>query len=106
MQRVPRSAECTLAHHIWSNGVVGCDELGSIDVDAVLVGEGRVGTFPGRNTATATAERKRRLLNVRGAKAVEEVGLSSNDIVVKESVSKFSNVNLFIATNQYLSVYE
>lgn len=106
MQRVPRSSKCTLAHHIWGNGVVGCDELGSIDVDAVLVGEGRVGTFPGRNTAAATAERKRRLLNVGGAKAVEEVSLPSNDIVVKESVSKLSNINLFIATSQYLCVYE
>lgn len=106
MQRVPWSSERTLAHHIWSDGVVGCDELGSIYVDAVLVGEGRVGTLPGSNTAAATAERKRRLLNVRGAEAVEEVGLSSNDIVVKEGVSKLSNINLSIATSQYLYVYE
>lgn len=106
VQRVPWSSECTLAHHVWSNGVVGRDELGSIYVDAVLVGEGRVGTFPGRNTTAATAERKCRLLNVRGAEAVQEVSLSSNDIVVKEGVSKLSNINLFNATGQYLCVYE
>lgn len=54
--RIPRSPKCAPADNLLSYGIVGCDNLGLIDVDSILVGKGRVCTFPGRNTAATASE--------------------------------------------------
>ena len=61
--------------------------VGIHDVDAVFVGECRVGAFPGCDTAAAVAERDGGLLYPGCAEAVEEIGFSCYFAVFEVSVA-------------------
>lgn len=84
---VPGTAEGALAHNLGLGGPVVGDDLGRVNVHAVLVGKGRVGALPGGDAAAAVAQREGRLGYVERAEAVEEVGLAGDHHVVKVGVA-------------------
>lgn len=84
---VPRPAQGALAGDVGLGGPVVGEDLARVDVDAVLVGEGRVGALPGGYAAAAVPQGQGRLGNVERAEAVEEVGLAGDDHVVEIGVA-------------------
>lgn len=92
---VPGAAERAAAGEGRGDGGVGGEDPAVVgDVDAVLVGEGRVGALPGGDAAAAVAQRQRRVGDPGGAEAVEEVGLAGDDVVVEVGVSELADVEL------------
>lgn len=87
MPRVPRPSQGAFADDLGGDGGVGGDQSVAVEIDAVLVGEGRVGSFPGCDAATAGPEREGGFLEIESAEAVEEVGLTGYDGVVEIGVS-------------------
>lgn len=92
---VPGPAEGAAARDGGLGGPVVGEDLGGVDVDAVLVGEVRgVGALPGGDAAAAVAQGEGRVGDVEGAEAVEEVGLAGDDGVVKVGVAQLADVDL------------
>lgn len=60
----------------------------------IFVHESRVGALPRGDATATTAKCHKTRLNPCSAKAVEEVGLASNFVLVEVCVSEFANVNL------------
>jgi hypothetical protein len=60
----------------------------------IFVHKGGIGALPGRDTSTAVAQCHETGLNPRSAKAVEEVSLASDFVLVEVGIAKLSNVDL------------
>lgn len=92
--RIPRSSERTLAFDRRSNTSVGSFDVGIDNVHAIMILEGRVRAFPCRDTSAAIAEPDVTFLEPQGAKAVEEVSLSSDDAIVEVCAAVLAYVDL------------
>lgn len=63
-------------------------------VTYIFVHKGGIGALPGRDTSTAVAQCYETRLNPRSAKAVEEVSLTSDLVLVEVGIAKLSDVDL------------
>lgn len=90
--RVPRAPERALPDD-RERGVCLLDDA-VVDVDAVRVGEGRVGALPRGDAAAAGAQGEAGRLDPRRAEAVEEVGLAGDDGGVDVGVAELADVDL------------
>lgn len=65
-----------------------------VDIDTVLVLEGRVRTLPGRDAASTAAQSNIRVSHPACSEAVEEISLAGNLTVVHERIAQFADVDL------------
>lgn len=94
MLTVPGSSKGAFSSDCPPNGRVRRFHSRRDDVDTVLVLEGRVGPLPGCDAAAAVAQEDLGGLHPCGAEAVEEVGLSGDDVLVEVCVAELADVDL------------
>jgi hypothetical protein len=87
MQGVPRASQGTFPDNLGGDGGVGGDQSVAVEIDAVFVGEGGVGSFPGCDAAATGPQGKGGFLEIEGAEAVQEVGLACYDGVVEIGIA-------------------
>lgn len=94
MRVVPRPAQGAFTRHLGLGGPVVGEDLGGVDVYAVLVGEGGVGALPGRDATAAVAEREGRFGDVQCPEPVQEVRLACYNDIVKVCVAQLADIDL------------
>lgn len=92
MQCIPRPTKSTLALDFQGRVRFSHDTV--VDIDTVLVLEGRVRTLPGRDAASTAAQSNIRVSHPACSEAVEEISLAGNLTVVHERIAQFADVDL------------